>query len=391
MLLIVRKINYRKVIDYYWLFYGISIFSLIYTLLNGVVVNGSKRWISLGIVNIQPSEFVKIILILFVAAYIEKKDKEVFHIKNLIQIGLLLGIPAFLIFSQPDLGTSLLFLPTVFIIFWYNGLPLRYTLFILISGSLMVLIPIISTYSKEIATRNFYLKVIISPEYLFYLILFFVYFTSIVKLANIKFKKVFLNLITFYTLSICIGLIIGYIIDNHILKEYQRERLIVFLNPYDHQWGSGYNIVQSQITIGSGGFWGKGLFNGNYSQLGFLPSRTTDFVFSVIAEEMGFLGTSVILFLFFFMLLRIWKMIDSINDNAGKNIVIGIFFLLTLQIVINIGMTLSLFPVTGIPLPFISAGGSTLISSLLGIGIIFSIQSKRWVNSNGNHIKIEAK
>lgn len=380
MLLIIRKINYRKMLEYHLLIYIVSIALLIYTLLNGEVVNNSKRWISLVFFNIQPSEFVKIALVVFVAGFIEKKGAEVFSIKNWSILSGLLVVPTLLIFLQPDLGTALLFIPTVFIMLWLNGLPFRFTMFIICIFSTAVSLLILSTYAKEIGGERNILTLITSSEYMFYFILFFIYFSITLWLINIRLKIPFFTSLTYITFSILIGLIIAFVIDNYLLKEYQRQRLVVFLNPSEYRWDYGYNIVQSQITIGSGGLWGKGLFNGNYSQLGFLPSRTTDFIFSVVAEELGFIGASIVILMFFLLLYRIWKTMIEIKDTAGRNILLGIFCIFSMQILINIGMTISLFPVTGIPLPFVSAGGSTLISSLLGMGIVFSIQSKRWVN-----------
>ena len=177
-----------------------------------------------------------------------------------------------------------------------------------------------------------------------------------------------------------IGMFVSFFIDEFFLKDYQKERLFVFINPEIFRWTLGYNIIQSKITIGSGGILGKGLFNGTQSQLGFLPSRSTDFIFSVIAEELGFIGSLMVILLFFLLIWRLIFLATKVKDYLGGLIIIGVTSFFTLQSLVNIGMTMSLLPITGLPLPFISAGGSTLLSSLIAIGLVLSVYKSRSVN-----------
>jgi len=162
-----------------------------------------------------------------------------------------------------------------------------------------------------------------------------------------------------------------------IFKEYQLRRLFIFLNPYQDRTGDGWNVIQSMIAIGSGGFFGKGLFAGSQTQLAFLPARHTDFIFSVIAEELGFLGAFCLLCLYLFLLVRGIRLVAYAKDAFGVLIITGVVSMLFGHILINVGMTLGIMPVTGLPLPFASVGGTSLVSNLLGVGMILNVHMRR--------------
>jgi rod shape determining protein RodA len=163
------------------------------------------------------------------------------------------------------------------------------------------------------------------------------------------------------------------------LREYQRQRLLVFLNPNHDPLGAGYTVIQSRIAVGSGGFWGKGWQAGTQNQLNFLPERHTDFIFSVIAEEWGFWGSLVVVWLFFLIVLRILQILRQTGDAAGQFVAVGVAVWLGLQAVINIAMTMGLVPVVGLPLPFVSYGGSSLVTAMIGIGLVLDVKARRTV------------
>ena len=223
------------------------------------------------------------------------------------------SLPMVLVMLQPDLGTALIFVGIVFGMLWVAGYPVKYLLMLALAGVAL-----------------FVAAAVLSLQ--------------------------------------------GWL---PILKEYQLRRLLVFLDPYRDRTGAGWNVIQSMIAIGSGGFFGKGLFSGSQTQLDFLPSRHTDFIFSVIAEELGFLGA---LFLFVLYLIFLWRTLRisrSAKEKFGMLIVTGVAAMIFCHALINIGMTLGVMPVTGLPLPFISVGGSSLVASFLAVGLVLNVGARR--------------
>lgn len=179
------------------------------------------------------------------------------------------------------------------------------------------------------------------------------------------------------------GLIIGALLlplSWFVLEDYQQDRIVTFLQPESDPLGNGYQIIQSKIAIGSGGFWGRGLFDGTQNQLGFLPTRHTDFIFSVVAEEFGFMGVVVTLGLFLALVLRALSSAFNPRDTLGLFIVVGIVGLFAFHIVLNVGMVIGFTPITGIPLPFLSYGGSSMVTAFVGLGLIISVRRCRYVN-----------
>jgi rod shape determining protein RodA len=163
----------------------------------------------------------------------------------------------------------------------------------------------------------------------------------------------------------------------HYLEDYQKSRILIFLNPEMDPMGAGYQIIQSKRAVGSGMMWGQGLYQGTQSQYGFLPERHTDFIFSVIAEELGFIGTAFLMALFFILLVKCIKIAMNARDDFGMFLVIGVVFMLAFHIIINIGMTIGLFPVTGKPLPFISHGGTFMLTNFIAIGLVLNVNMRR--------------
>lgn len=287
--------------------YLICLALLVYLLFFGADIRGGRRWLSLGFVNIQLAEFVKISVILGLARMLHLRRGQINKWTNIAWSFLYVFIPALLIMKEPDLGSAL-----VILTIW--------------AGVLMI-----SPINKK------YLAALL-----------------IIAIAASGLSWKFL------------------------LKDFQKDRIKVFLNPAMDPKGRGYNVRQAMIAVGSGEVFGRGLGKGLQSQHKFLPERQTDFIFASSSEEVGFLGSTALICLYFFLLIRLLKVIKAAKDDVGMYITGGAFFLLLFHILINVGMNIGLLPVTGIPLPFASAGGSSLVATLWLLGMVqnVSIQSK---------------
>ncbi len=299
-------INYNFIKKISFSFYLISVALLIFLILFGVESAGSKRWISLGLFSIQPSEFAKIFLVLAIAKYYS----EVTYIKNNSLIKsifpiLLILLPFLLIVNQPDLGTSLLLLA--------NGLSI----------------------------------IIVSGINIWLIVIGFILFISLIPIAW------------------------------NLLHNYQQNRILTFLNPENDPLGSGYHIAQSKIAIGSGGFTGKGYMQGSQSQLEFIPEIHTDFVFSIFAEEFGFLGSIIIILLHFYLFFYGMKSSFYANNEFDKLVVFGLTINYFFYFLINVSMVIGLVPVVGVPLPIISYGGSSMLAIIISFAIIQKININR--------------
>jgi len=310
----------------------------------GVTAQGAQRWISFGLINFQPSEVAKLILIITLATYFDiKKEKS-----NILPPLILAGIPFFLVFRQPDLGTALVIIAiSLGMLIWSRTSPLLLT---------MIITPVLSLFFRQ----NLYLWV-------FYLLALWLvlYFTRIKLLDMVL------------ILGINIGVGLAFPILWGSLKEYQRLRILAFLNPGADPHGVGYHTLQSQIAIGAGGLFGRGFMHGTQTQLQFIPIQHSDFIFSAIGEELGFIGSIFTLFLLLSIVWRTFQLADESRDFLGGALAVGIAAMLGFHIFTNIGMTLGLLPVVGIPLPFVSYGGTSLLISMTAIGILQSIAMRR--------------
>lgn len=301
VMVIMASIDYRILTSSHWYIYGLIILSLVGVYLVGVINNASRRWIDVGITNIQPSEFGRIFLIVTLAQFLVHRQNEVGRFSNTLISLLYVGIPIGLVFIQPDLGMSILFITIWFVLIWLAGLPLSH-------------------------------------------------FAVLATLA-----------------------VIAIIMLYPSLAEYQRERIIAFVDP-EALPEQSFNIEQALISIGSGGWFGKGYLQGTQSQLGFLRVQHTDFIFSVITEELGLIfGALVVLGLMAFILMRILRVANKTPDPAGKFIAAGVATVLFFQTVVSVGMNLRILPVTGLTLPFVSYGGSSLVTLYMGIGVVQSV------------------
>lgn len=291
-----------------WIFV-VATLLLLAVLVVGKEVNGSKRWLDLGGFQFQPSELMKIVIVIQLASYFSSQDVSPYpSFSRLIIPGVMTAIPIALILAEPDLGTAICIVAIAGTLIFFMGIRWRYILIVLL-GCLPLVMPV---WQK-------------------------------------------------------------------ILKPYQKTRILILLRPDLDPLGAGYHIRQSKIAIGSGMTWGKGFLKGTQNKLHFLPEKHTDFIFSVWAEEWGFVGCLVLLILFGLLLFFALRVARRSKDRFGSLLVVGMTALIMWQALINIGMVIGLLPVVGIPLPFVSYGGSSLITLCFAIGIIENVSMRRYV------------
>ena len=326
-------------------FYLCTLISLFLIYFFGISISGSQRWLNLGIFSFQPSEVAKLSTILTLALVLEKKI--IATIRDLVLPLIVVVVPWLLIFFQPDLGTSLVLLVLTGVMLYWSQMPIEWILILVFF----------------IVTSIFYLTL---PT----LLIFWIPLIGYLAYRSSK-KK-----IIFSALAISFHLLVAKltpILWQYGLKEYQKDRLVLFLDPSRDPLGGGYHLLQSKIAIGSGGFLGTGLLQGKLTNLQFIPEQHTDFIFSALGEELGFLGCVVVLVLFFFLIQKLINIATTARSNFESLIVIGITATFLFQIIINVFMTIGLGPVTGIPLPFMSYGRTSLVINFISIGFILSI------------------
>lgn len=311
LMFLMSMIDYHRLIDIIHWAYGISILSLIAVLAIGTRVMGARRWIRIPGGHFQPSEWIKLVLIVAVARYFWGLAGRQLTWTDIGKAFALVCIPMLMVLKQPDLGTSLTYLP------------------ILACG---------------------------------------------LFLGGIRFKQAAIILLA---IAILIG---GAWKTGKLLKPYQKARLTSFINPDTDPRGSGYQIRQSLIAVGSGGIWGKGANKGTQTQGDFLPIPYTDFIFAAFCEEHGFIGALGVLLLYFLILMRLIQNAQTASDLPGTFIVMGVVAVILFQIAVNIGMVIGLMPVTGIPLPLMSYGGSSILFTFLALGMVMNVRMRRFVN-----------
>ena len=377
LIVIIFFINWTRFEDFSLYIYLFFIVLLIATLFFGKVVNGSRSWLGPAGVGIQPSEFAKIGFILYLAYFLKSYKSQNF---GLIQFSVGIGItlfPMLLIFLQPDMGTAIVYFPIFLIMCFVAGVKRRYIFFLIISLILLIIFTVLPIWNEYVqigggkAARMFQNKVFIRYSFL---ALILILATSILGLIFIK-KRYFYWIL--YGASILLFSFGAAIAIRMVLKEYQLMRLIVFLNPDIDPQGAGWNIIQSKIAVGSGGLLGKGFLKGTQSHYRFLPQQSTDFIFSIISEEWGFFGGLLIFILFAVLLIRGFIIILNSKDLYAVYVGTGVLTMIFFHVIVNIGMAMGIMPITGIPLFFLSYGGSSLWTVSLGIGLLLSIQRQK--------------
>ncbi|MFP4198242.1 MAG: rod shape-determining protein RodA [Halanaerobium sp.] len=312
---ILQAFDYKIFKEYAAVIYITMLLMLTATLFFGRSVAGGGRWISLGGFNLQTSELSKIMLILVLADVIDSNSDDMGYLKGMFLPSITAFVPFVLVILQNDLGTALVLFFIYLVMLFVGGGNFKYMAAVFGGGFLTTVMVITS--------------------------------------------HVMLNT------------------PLPFLKEYQLNRLIVFVNPNIDPQGSGYNIIQSIIALGSGRGLGKGLFAGTQNQLNFLPEKHTDFIFSIIGEEFGFLGAAVVILLFLFLLWQFLSIAENSRDRYGYLVVIGVIAMFLFHVLENVGMTMGIMPITGIPLPFISYGGTFMLTSLTAVAIVININLRK--------------
>ncbi len=338
-------VELKFILRYSMILHIISIILLIIVLLSGGRVH---RWIYLGNFQFQPSEIAKLTLIVFIPRLLSRKP-GIYTLRDSTMSFLVAGITAGLVLIEPDFGTAVI----IFLIFMgiYSGYGLPQSTFFLIISPLLSVI-----FSFHIVTYT----------------VFFVFLIGVVLASRRKF------ILTIILLLLNIGVGLTTPVLWNMLKPYQKARLLVFLNPYKDPTGSGWHIIQSKISIGSGGLLGKGYLKGQLKTLKFIPMKNTDFVFSVIGEELGFIGTFLLIALYTYFLIRVLDVALKSRGRFTRLIGLGIFFYFFFHFVVNVGMCLGLLPVVGLPLPFLSYGGTNLVISLSLLGLMLNLKRNQY-------------
>jgi len=309
---VLSVVNYHRLLEIVHWLYGFCLISLIAVLAVGSKVMGARRWIKLpGGIHFQPSEWVKLVLILAVARFFVGLAGRKLTWPDVFKAMAMVGIPMLLVLKQPDLGTALTYTPILLAGLFLGGIDW-----------------------KKAAILVF----------------------AVLVLAGIAFSS------------------------NKILKPYQKDRLTSFINPGADPKGSGYQILQSKIAVGDGGVFGRGTTKGTQTQGDFLPIPYTDFIFAAFAEEHGFVGAVIVLLIYFLILMRLIQNAQTAADLSGTFLVMGVVAVLIFQIAVNIGMVIGLMPVTGIPLPLMSYGGSSVLFTFLALGMVMNVRMNRFVN-----------
>jgi rod shape determining protein RodA len=370
-------INYRRFYNISLYIYLFSMLPLLFTLFFGHVIYNTTRWLRIGSVGIQMSEFVKISVIIFLARFLADTARNKNAFSRFLISCLIVFFPMGLVLLQPDLGTALVYIAILITMLFLAGIPIRYIAFmvscIALTGILLVL-PLWQTFilrnTFPLLTALTDLRVVIIT------ILFFVLIASISLFGYIKFKKKYFFWLIFASGVIVLSLGASYA-GRVVLKNYQLMRLIVFLDPNVDPRGAGWNIIQSVTAIGAGGLMGRGYLQGTQSHYRFLPEQSTDFIFSIFSEEAGFVGGIIVFALFLLIINRLLYSMKITTDLFAKYICAGLAGMISFHFVVNIGMTMGIMPITGLPLLFMSYGGSSLLSSMIGIGLALSIFIRR--------------
>lgn len=309
---LISRIDYHSLMDQAPALYLVGVVGLLVVLALGYSRLGAKRWISLGgLVNLQVSEIMKLIIIIVLARYFAEVHTDRLTLTDLAKVSALTLVPVVLILKQPDLGTALVLTPVAVVGAFFAGIEWKH------------------------ATVGLLVLALLIP--------------------------------------------LGWNMRRH-LKPYQQQRIQTFLHPEQDQRGAGYQILQSEIAVGSGGFWGKGFGKGSQNQLGFVPVRYSDFILAALAEEQGFIGVCVVLLLYLGLILRLVDNAQKAKDRAGMYVVMGVTAILGFHVLVNAAMVIGDVPVTGIPLPLMSYGGSATAFVFLALGLVMNVRMRRFVN-----------
>jgi rod shape determining protein RodA len=375
-MVLVLSVDYKVLVEMSYIFYGVALLLLLmlvafkYTGLFSA--RGSSRWIPLGPFQFQPSEFAKIVLVLALAKYINDRGR-LGRLDVLMMPSAMAGLFVILTFLQPDLGTAMVYIPILLGMLHMGGAPVEYLVAFIAMGALAILLPAVAVFLGWDLSLGTLAVGELAVGAAFVALRF-----GRARLRFIRTNRRLSSLAEMAQLAlvvIMVGLFSAYVLLN-ILRPYQMDRLLSFIRNTDPQ-GAGWQVEQSKIAIGSGRISGKGWLEGTQNRLEFLPDQHTDFVFSVIGEEWGFLGALGLVVLYFTFILQVAMVASHSRDALGALISAGVTSGLIFQVVINMGMTVGMMPVTGLPLPLVSSGGSSMISTLISLGFLLNVRLRK--------------
>jgi rod shape determining protein RodA len=357
-MLFVNYNDVRFIRDNTYIFYAIGILLLVAVLIYGKKIAGQTSWMKIGFISFQPSEIAKMATILALARFLSDDDTNIRSIRDLLIAFGISFVPIVLIMLQPDMGTMLTFLPLIATMLIMAG----FDIYIL----MLIVFPVI---------------LIVSGFFNIYFI--FTIAAILMTILFVKHKKLRFHQLLIMGSGLAASLLTNRF-SSEILKPHQIKRIQTFIDPMTDPRGAGYNALQAKIAISSGGFWGKGFLEGTQTQLRFIPAQWTDFIFCVIAEELGFVGASILIALYLTLILRIIWAIFSINNKFVELTLGGFVSLLFVHVFVNVGMTLGIVPVIGVPLPFVSYGGSSLVGNMIMVGLAMNFyRNKRSLGYSG--------
>lgn len=371
-------IDYRILGAFCFQIYGVMLLILIITTFFATPIRNTRAWISFGFFSFQPSEFMKLSLVMVLAKFLELRERDIKYFRELLIPSILATVPVLFIVKQPDFGTAMIFVPLIFTMLFVAGADVTHIFSIISIAFLSLFIPIIITYREYInpESKNFIMSFFRSGYTVFIVSICLLAFGGIMYLLHLAVVNKWFRRLYIPSFTIALSFTTAAILQRY-LQGYQKRRILVFINPEIEPQGAGYNVIQSKIAIGSGGFLGKGFLKGTQTQLGFLPETSSDFIFSVIAEEWGTLGVIVMLSLMFFIIYSGIRIAMNAPDKFGSLLAIGITSIFFFHMMINVGMAVGIMPVTGLPLCFVSYGGSNMLMCMIGIGILLSINSRK--------------
>ena len=371
-------INYTKLAEHRMSLYIPMIVLLVLVLIPnvGTTINGSSSWLF----GIQPSEFGKLVMIIFLSGYLDQIGDKIKEEKYFALAGLFIVIPIALVLMQPDLGTVLVYCFIVFVMLFVGGVPIRYILALMSIGIIGLSIPMFLEYKRMSDDINNVLFNFLSQRiYIGYFAGVLLFIAVLLLTINFYMSNKYIESISFMFFVLFLSMCAALVFDIG-LKNYQKERLLVFMNPQLTRLSSGYNIIQSLIAVGSGGLLGEGFLNGSQSQLNFIPQQVNDFIFSNICEEWGFVGSALVIIAYAVIFVRGITVAYLAKDRLGALIVVGVIAMFLCHVIINIGMVVGMMPITGLTLPFVSSGGSSILTFSMSIGLIFNVEARRYVH-----------
>jgi rod shape determining protein RodA len=342
-----------------YVFFGLSLALLLFAAVAGTSAKGAERWIAIAGFKLQPSEFAKIGLLLALARYLSENTLSLERIKSFIVPSILIAVPFLLVLKQPDLGTAMVFVVMVIPMFYWAGLrPVE--VFYLVSPAISLVLAAVPLMMSFTGGKDWGITGAI-PWGVFFLFLAAVLYINRPHIFIVA-GAVLANIFTATVINVIW----------HALKSYQKLRLISFIDPQQDAFGAGYQVIQSTVAIGSGFLFGKGFLKGTQTKLSFLPEQHTDFIFSVLGEQFGLFGCLFIICLFLFVVGRGFLITQSVRNRFYNLVIVGGISIIAVHVFFNTAMTLGMTPVVGIPLPFLSYGGSFTLTLAILLGLILN-------------------